>query len=139
MLRQAGGMAGHDTSGKPPGGAAANRLRASAELQLQVVLEILGGRPQSEISRELGISPQVVSGWKRRAIDALLAEFSPGIRRSLGQGRRQRDAPLIKLVAQEPADNAPTTAEVRRLRSSVAQLESRLERLEKQPQPQPHG
>ena len=97
---------------------------------MQVVLEILGGRPQSEIARELNISPQVISGWKRRAIDALLAEFGPGIRRSLGQGRRRRDAPLVELVATEPAPEATPASEVERLRSRVAKLESRFEQLD---------
>jgi transposase len=83
------------------------RRRFSREFKLEVVRQLMTGRRQADVARELGVDPQVIRRWKDQVqVDAATA-FP-------GNGRRARK-----------------DEELQRLRREVAQLRAERDFLKK--------
>lgn len=88
----------------------ANPIRRihDAQFKTKVVLEALKGhKTLAQLSSEFGIHSQMITDWKRQALDAMPAAFETGANKptlSVDQ-REQIEAPLFQQIGQLKVEN----------------------------------
>lgn len=103
----------------------------SPELKMRVVLDSLrADRTQVAVAEEHNVSQPLISIWKRRALQAMMASLAADYRR---EGRRNTMAEKI-ISSKSVADTGALSMELSALKASLSKLSSILESADRAPQ-----